>query len=218
MEYVTQHQPMKRDSAKKRHVRVHPTGWPPMSRPGHRGRPSEASAGWEAYDGAEVVQVYVSDVASSVARPVRELKGFAKVLLAPGASQEVTIELNQRAFAFWSILHGRWTVEAGDFVISAGHHSRDLPLTQLVTVHAPRLAAPLTRDSTLQEWLDDPSGRALIEAEVAKGQPSAMLEDELLGMVGTMPMSTLANFGGMSLDHDALDRVAAAWQQQVGGG
>ena len=40
-----------------------------------------------------------------------------------------------------------------------------------------------------------------------------MLENELLGMVGTMPMSTLANFGGMSLDHDALDRVAQQWQQ-----
>src|SRR4051794_13723066 len=46
-------------------------------------------------DGAEVVQVYVQDVESSVARPVRELKGFAKVSLAAGTSQEVSIELDQ---------------------------------------------------------------------------------------------------------------------------
>ncbi len=38
-----------------------------------------------------------------------------------------------------------------------------------------------------------------------------MLEDELIEVIGTMPMSTLANFGGMSLDHDALDRVSAEW-------
>ena len=166
-------------------------------------------------DGAEVVQVYVSDVESSVTRPVRELKGFAKVFLAPSASQEITIELKQRAFAFWSILQGRWAVEAGDFVISVGHHSRDLPLTQLVTVEAPRLAGPLTRDSTLHEWVDDPAGRGLIEAEVANGQPSEILDDELLEVLGSMPMSTLANFAGISLDHDALDRIADAWQQMV---
>src|SRR4051794_15377952 len=52
-------------------------------------------------DGAEVVQVYVQDVASSVARPVRELKGFAKVSVPAGTSQQVSIELDQRAFAFW---------------------------------------------------------------------------------------------------------------------
>src|SRR5215208_1411870 len=50
-------------------------------------------------DGAEVVQVYVQDVESTVARPVRELKGFAKVSLPAGSSRSVSIELDQRAFA-----------------------------------------------------------------------------------------------------------------------
>jgi beta-glucosidase len=165
--------------------------------------------------GAEVVQVYVADPASSVARPVRELKGFAKVFLPAGASQRVSIELDQRAFAFWSIRHDAWAVEAGEFVIEAGRHSRDLPLAATVTVDAPSLAAPLTRDSTLHEWMSDPAGRRLIEQEVAAGQPAAVLSDELISVVGTMPMSTLANFGKMSLDHAALDRVAQAWQKQV---
>ena len=48
-------------------------------------------------DGAEVVQVYITDVASTVARPARELKGFAKVSLAAGASEQVSVELDQRA-------------------------------------------------------------------------------------------------------------------------
>jgi beta-glucosidase len=167
-------------------------------------------------DGAEVVQVYVRDVESSVARPVRELKGFAKVFLAPGSSEQVSIELDQRAFSFWSTRLGRWAVEAGDFEIGVGPNSRDLPLTEVVYVEAPRLAGPLSRDSTLHEWMSDPVGRKLIEREVAGGQPAGALSEELLAVVGTMPMSTLANFGGMSLDHDALDRAANAWREQSG--
>ncbi|WP_375433251.1 glycoside hydrolase family 3 C-terminal domain-containing protein [uncultured Friedmanniella sp.] len=168
--------------------------------------------------GAEVVQLYVSDVESSVARPVRELKGFAKVTLEAGASQRVSIELDQRAFAFWSIRHGRWAVEEGDFRVEVGSSSRDLPLTATVYVAAPRLAEPLSRDSTLQEWMSDPVGRDLVERQVKDGQPATVLEDELLEVIGTMPMSTLANFAGMSLDHDALDQIAAEWQRQTKAG
>src|SRR4029079_1255324 len=65
--------------------------------------------------GAEVVQVYVRDVESSVGRPVPELKGFAKVELAPGGSQRVSITLDQRAFSFWSVLRHDWVVESGTF-------------------------------------------------------------------------------------------------------
>ena len=165
-------------------------------------------------DGAEVVQVYITDVASTVVRPARELKGFAKVSLAAGASEQVSVELDQRAFAFWSVLHGRWAVEAGDFLIAVGPHSRELPLSETITVDAPTLAVPLTRDSTLQEWMGDPMGRALIERAVQNGQPATVLEDELIEVIGNMPMSTLANFGGMSLDHDALDQITGDWQQQ----
>ena len=165
--------------------------------------------------GAEVVQVYVADVESSVARPVRELKGFAKVFLESDASQSVSIVLDQRAFSFWSTKLRRWVVEAGDFEIGVGPSSRHLPLSETVSIEAPRLAEPLSRDSTLKEWMADPSGRRLIEREVAGGQPAAVLEDELINVIGTMPMSTLANFGGMSLDHDALDRVANAWRQEA---
>jgi beta-glucosidase len=166
-------------------------------------------------DGAEVVQVYVQDVEASVTRPVRELKGFAKVFLAAGASETVSVELDQRSFAFWSTQLGRWAVEAGTFVIGVGPSSRDLPLSETITVEAPRLAGPLTRDSTLQEWMSDPIGKELIEHEVAAGQPATVLEDELINVIGNMPMSTLASFGGMSLDHDALDRVAQQWQQKT---
>ena len=158
--------------------------------------------------GAEVVQVYVRDVECSAARPVRELKGFAKVGLEPGESGQVTISLDQRAFSFWSELLGRWVVEAGEFAIEVGPHSRDLPLTRTVPVDAPSIAAPLTADSTLHEWMADPKGLELIKEAVAAGQRDPTRDKELVAVIGTMPMSTLAGFPGMSIDHDTLDRLA----------
>lgn len=118
----------------------------------------------------------------------------------------------------WSTRHRAWTVAAGDFLIAVGRHSRDLALTTTVTIEAPGLVAPLTRDSTLQEWLSDPIGRQLIEAEVKNGQSAAALQEDIIDVIGTMPMSTLANFGGMGLDHDALDRMGEAWRQEGGAG
>jgi beta-glucosidase len=166
--------------------------------------------------GAEVVQVYVRDVATSVARPVRELKGFAKVALEPGASQEVTVRLDQRAFSFWSELLGRWVVEAGEFAVEVGHHSRDLPLTHVVTVDAPSIAAPITADSTLQEWMADPVAAELIKEAAATGQPDPSRDEELVAVIGTMPMSTLAAFKGMSIDHATLDKLVERWTDRAG--
>jgi beta-glucosidase len=74
-----------------------------------------------------VVQVYVEDVESTVARPVRELKGFTKVVLAAGKSETVSVELDQRSFSFWSTRLGRWAVEAGTVVIGVGSSSRKPP-------------------------------------------------------------------------------------------
>jgi beta-glucosidase len=155
-----------------------------------------------------VVQVYVRDVAASVARPVRELKGFTKVHLEPGESRQVTVALDQRAFSFWSELLGRWVVEAGEFAVEVGHHSRDLPLTGTVTIDAPSIAAPITADSSLHEWMADPDALALIREAVASGQHDPTRDAELVAVIGTMPMSTLAAFQGMSIDHDTLDKLA----------
>ena len=166
--------------------------------------------------GAEVVQVYVRDVAASVARPIRELKAFTKVALEPGESRPVTLTLDERAFSFWSELLGRWAVEAGDFAVEVGHHSRDLPLIETVTIDAPSIAAPLTADSTLHEWMADPVGAALLAEAAAGGQPDPTHDPELVAVIGTMPMSTLAAFGDMSLDHDTLDKLVERWRDRAG--
>lgn len=84
--------------------------------------------------GSEVVQVYVGDPQSSVERPKRELKGFAKVQLDPGETKEVSVKLDQRSFAFWSVEQNDWVVEPGDFSIDVGNSSRNIVFTEKATL------------------------------------------------------------------------------------
>jgi beta-glucosidase len=80
--------------------------------------------------GDEVVQIYVRDLISSVTRPVKELKAFRRVTLAPGASQTVEFELDRDAFAFWNA-DMKYVVEPGEFEIMAGGDSANVKTTTL---------------------------------------------------------------------------------------
>ena len=75
--------------------------------------------------GADVVQVYVRDVESTVYRPDKELAGFAKVHLTPGESSEVTIALDDRAFSYFDVDERRWRVEGGEFDLVVARSSVD---------------------------------------------------------------------------------------------
>ena len=65
--------------------------------------------------GAETVQLYIRDLKSSLPRPVKELKGFSKVYLAPGATQQVSITIDKSALSFYDDRVGDWVTESGDF-------------------------------------------------------------------------------------------------------
>ena len=79
-------------------------------------------------DGAEVAQLYVSDLTCSVPRPVKELKGYEKVFLKRGAAQRVEMRLPREAFAFYDMERHDFVVEPGDFLLQVGASSRDLRL------------------------------------------------------------------------------------------
>ncbi|MDH4196591.1 MAG: glycoside hydrolase family 3 C-terminal domain-containing protein, partial [Candidatus Aminicenantes bacterium] len=83
--------------------------------------------------GAEVVQLYVHDPLASVARPVLELKGFRRVVLAPGASETVSFELGPRELSFLGA-DMRDVVEPGEFQVLVGSSSRDIRLKGVLTV------------------------------------------------------------------------------------
>lgn len=148
--------------------------------------------------GSEVVQVYVSDNAASVARPERELKGFAKVWLEPGEERLVTIELDERSFAFWG--SSGWSVEPGDFTVHAGSHSQNLPLSQVITLDVPAPAIMLNAESTLQEWASHPIGLPVLQGAMANmGQPEdALTDEESLPLFGSMPLRTILGFAQQS--------------------
>ncbi len=78
--------------------------------------------------GAEVAQVYVSDSHSDVPRPPKELKGFSKVSLQPGETQRVTVELDQRSFAYYDVNSRDWEVTPGTFEVLVGRSSKDIVL------------------------------------------------------------------------------------------
>lgn len=76
--------------------------------------------------GSEVVQLYVTDDKCSVARPVRELKAFKKVTLAPGESTTVTLTLPREAFTYFDAASHSWVLEPGSFTLSVGNSSRNI--------------------------------------------------------------------------------------------
>lgn len=87
-------------------------------------------------DGAEVAQLYVSDVESTIYRPVKELKGFKKVFLKAGEEKEIEITLDKRAFAYYNVNINDWHVESGEFKILVGASSRDIRLEATVNVES----------------------------------------------------------------------------------
>ena len=73
--------------------------------------------------GAEVLQLYISDTQSSLPRPVKELKGFKKVYLEPGETQQVSFIIDRSALSFYDEKTGAWTAEPGEFVAMVNNSS-----------------------------------------------------------------------------------------------
>jgi beta-glucosidase len=81
------------------------------------------------YAGAEVAQLYIQELKPSVARPLKELKGFSKVMLNPGETKTVTIKLSEKDFAFWDVNQHNWKAEPGAYKIMIGAASNDIRQT-----------------------------------------------------------------------------------------
>ena len=112
--------------------------------------------------GTEVVQLYVEDVYSTLARPNMELKGFDKVALAPGETRMVTFTLDRRALAFWDDAEHRWVAEAGEFRTLIGRSAEEFvlaarfELTDTIRFDGPgREASLLSMQSTIKDLLAD---------------------------------------------------------------
>ncbi|MCJ0903216.1 glycoside hydrolase family 3 C-terminal domain-containing protein [Rhodococcus sp. ARC_M6] len=164
--------------------------------------------------GSTVVQTYVHDTSGTINRPTQELKGFAKIHLAPGETASATITLDSRAFSYWSVEGQNWAVEAGDYDIRVGFSSRDIAATERVTLTGNIGVRPLTPMSTIAEWFAHPVGGAVLGAAMAEAmsEDAAPVPPELMAMAGSMPLVKLAGFGlGMTVEQ--VDQLVAATQQ-----
>lgn len=83
--------------------------------------------------GRDVVQVYVRDMQSSLIRPSKELKAFAKVELSAGETKTVTLTLTESDLAFYDDAKSAWVTEAGEFEILVGRSANDIRLTEKIT-------------------------------------------------------------------------------------
>ncbi len=85
--------------------------------------------------GAETIQLYVAKPDAKIFRPAQELKGFAKVQLAPGESKSVTIPLDDKAFRYWNVQTNQWEIEGGNYELWVGASCEDIRLKATVLVN-----------------------------------------------------------------------------------
>lgn len=159
--------------------------------------------------GKEVVQLYVADKESTVIRPVKELRDFAKVELAPGETKTVSFTLGKRAFAYYNVQIHDWHVESGAFEIMIGKSSREIVLTETVHVESTvKLPFVYTTDTTTGDVMKNPAAWAIAKPLMMRGffgnegsdEGSAAAEaisDEMMdAMLRYMPLRGPVSFQG----------------------
>uniref|UniRef100_UPI003FEFF709 glycoside hydrolase family 3 C-terminal domain-containing protein n=1 Tax=Gemmiger formicilis TaxID=745368 RepID=UPI003FEFF709 len=92
--------------------------------------------------GTEIVQLYTAKKNSELFRPAKELKGFARVTLAPGEKQRITIMLDDKAFRFWNVKANRWKIEGGEYELLVGASVADIRLCEKISVHGTATVHP----------------------------------------------------------------------------
>lgn len=175
--------------------------------------------------GKETVQVYVHDRQSSLVRPYKELKGFAKVELQPGETKTVSIPLDFRAFAFYHPEYKQWITEDGEFDILIAASATDIRQTVTVTLQSTvELPCILDKESTVREWLADPRGKAVfgpfyaqMEAHARQmfgggderyGNNESAIGMDIMTMFAEMPLVSVLMFQKDALPAHPEDMVA----------
>ena len=152
--------------------------------------------------GKETVQLYVAPPKGERHRPVRELKGFAKVSLQPGESKEVQFTLDKRSLAYYEPELHDFYAESGTYQICVGASSRDLRLTGLLEWQAAQpLPVHFTAASTLKQVMTHPVGAAIIgpilqRMAAAAGSATGKKDDDdsSLSMMMGIQLNTLIDF------------------------
>ena len=164
--------------------------------------------------GKEVVQLYVAPPKADVIRPIRELKGFEKIELAPGETKTVTMTLDKRAFAYWNTEIHDWHVVTGEYGIQIARNADDVVLEAPVTVTGAELPHRYTMDTIHMDL--SPKAKAFM-AKMMSGAIDSMKSDGEDGedtaaseaitdemgeaMMRYMPLRGALSFGGNTIEN-----------------
>ena len=163
--------------------------------------------------GKEIVQLYVSDKTHLAERPVKELKGFKKVMLKPGEEATIVMELNKRSFAWYSTELGGWYAVTGNYEIVVGASSDDIRLTKEIHVDSTDvIPLKVDRNTTISELLENPKTNAVIMSllnnmvqylnsmqEESEGENAKTVQaDQLIKMLESSPLRFMNSLLGMS--------------------
>ena len=140
--------------------------------------------------GKEIVQLYVRDVKSTFARPEKELKGFAKVVLKPRQKKTVTFTLDREAFWHFDTARNAWNTEPGEFELWVGASSRDIRAKRSVVLEPEPRSTRLHVGVTIKTLLSDPDARAVLSKFL--GSALAMNDNNAAGEMTLEQVS--ANF------------------------
>jgi len=162
-----------------------------------------------------------------LARPEKELKGFAKVNLQPGETKKVSIPLDFRSFAYYHPKHHQWITESGDFDLLIGASSVDIRHIETVTLKSSiLLKSLLDRESTVGEWLNDPKGRVVLNPIMSRlleesqhlfgngDEDKETSNRTILMMVNGMPLPSVLIFQQELLD-GPVDQIVDELLRQV---
>nr|NNM90670.1 glycosyl hydrolase [Bacilli bacterium] len=167
------------------------------------------------YKGKEIIQLYVHDHQTTVNRPLKELKGFTKIELAPGEQKTVSFTLDKRSFAYFDTDLNDWQVQTGDFSLYAGPSSDTLPLVCTVHVTATK-AKPVVfhKNSTLGDLLDHPIVSPVVTQMMRSyGQEMGLFDDlkdnpEMMqAMMRNMPLRGILHFAGGKISEEQLEQM-----------
>lgn len=173
--------------------------------------------------GKEVVQLYVQDEECKWVRPEKELKGFAKIALAPGEKQEVAFELEERDFAYYNTKYNKWVAETGYFQIAVGSSSRDIRLRERIFCDFGQEPISFHKFSLVNDWLNEPKARVIFEnclKEMNKHvTEQVVIDEEFVGFWGDFPALKIIQMFGQSwlVDRspdDVIEEMIAEFERQ----
>lgn len=168
--------------------------------------------------GKEVVQLYVAAPEDGeVIRPVRELRGFEKVELAPGERKTVSFRLGSRAFAYYDTEISDFRVPTGEYRIEIGRSSRDICLSEVVVVRdTSNKRIPITMDTTLGDILKLSGAKEIVEEMIERMGIADSGNDGNLGegtadmaeaMQRYMPLRSAFSFSGGQVTAEQMEEI-----------